>query len=194
MVSPRTFRGVARRASGSTSRRATTSTQLRYMPRMASRNSRPRARLESGRECRSMSKAATPQPWPLRRGAVRPGSHDHGWRRPALLVARVSRRPRPQTRLARGKQGPVSVKVQRILVCPKGAPMTERAGSAASRTTLTRLAYGDTVTMLSSLGACIEIAPTHRRRRSSDRSRTAERAAECTTNASPPMTRMGSSA
>src|SRR5690348_9778479 len=48
-----------------------------------------------------MSTAATPQPWPLRRGAVRPESHDPGWRRPALLVARVSRRPRPQTRLAR---------------------------------------------------------------------------------------------
>ena len=36
-----------------------------------------------------------------RRRTARPESHGHAWRRPPLLVARVSRRRRPQTRFAR---------------------------------------------------------------------------------------------
>jgi hypothetical protein len=66
---------------------------------------------------KSRHQRADPADCCSRRGAVRPESHDHGWRRPALLVARVSRRHRRQTRLARHAGNSVSQVRERGCLC-----------------------------------------------------------------------------
>ena len=66
---------------------------MRAEPGRAALPPRPRLSQSPGR---SSHASVTPGTW-----SIQTGVQDHGWRGPALLVTRVPRRPRPQTRLAR---------------------------------------------------------------------------------------------